>query len=212
MCRPASADRLRQPGRRRHRRQGAQGASGQTRQEDRLARRQPGRAPADPACSTPSRRLHRRARRALAFDIVGFDPRGVGQSAPIDRLSDGALDDFLGTDPTPDDDAEEQDLLAAARALASGCEANNRELLAHVSTETRPRTWTAPALGDGQLNYLGKSYGTFLGATYADLFPERVGRFVLDGVVPPDLTSAQVAAGQAKGFELATSLRRGLRG
>ena len=90
-------------------------------------------------------RLHRRARRALGLRHRRLRPRGVGQSAPIDRLSDGALDDFLGTDPTPDDDAEEQDLLAAARALASGCEANNRELLAHVSTETRPRTWTSCA-------------------------------------------------------------------
>ncbi|HKX67151.1 MAG TPA: alpha/beta hydrolase [Intrasporangium sp.] len=141
-----------------------------------------------------------------AFDIVGFDPRGVGQSAPIDCLGDGALDDFLGTDPTPDDEAEKQDLLAAARTMASGCEANNRELLAHVSTEDAAKDMDVlrSALGDGQLNYLGKSYGTFLGTTYADLFPERVGRFVLDGVVPPDLTSAQVAEGQAKGFELAT--------
>ena len=68
------------------------------------------------------------------------------------------------------------------------------------------------ALGDGQLNYLGKSYGTFLGATYADLFPERVGRFVLDGVVAPDLTSAQVAEGQAGGSSWPPGLRRGLRG
>ena len=141
-----------------------------------------------------------------SFDIVGFDPRGVGQSAPIDCLSDGALDDFLGTDPTPDNRAEEQDLVAAARTMASGCEANNRKLLAHVSTEDAAKDMDVlrAALGDSQLNYLGKSYGTFLGSTYAGMFPERVGRFVLDGVVPPDLTSAQQAEGQAKGFELAT--------
>jgi len=60
------------------------------------------------------------------------------------------------------------------------------------------------ALGEDQLTYLGKSYGTFLGATYADLFPEKVGRFVLDGVVAPDLTTSEVNLGQAKGFELAT--------
>ena len=60
------------------------------------------------------------------------------------------------------------------------------------------------ALGDSQLNYLGKSYGTFLGSTYAGLFPKRVGRFVLDGVVPPDLTNAELSEGQARGFELAT--------
>ncbi len=59
-------------------------------------------------------------------------------------------------------------------------------------------------LGEEKLNYLGKSYGTYLGATYADLFPQLVGRFVLDGVVAPDLTSAEVNLGQAKGFETAT--------
>jgi pimeloyl-ACP methyl ester carboxylesterase len=59
-------------------------------------------------------------------------------------------------------------------------------------------------LGQKKLNYLGKSYGTFLGATYADLFPTLVGRFVLDGVVAPDLTSSEVNAGQAAGFETAT--------
>ncbi len=60
------------------------------------------------------------------------------------------------------------------------------------------------ALGDAKLNYLGKSYGTYLGTVYADLFPKLVGQFVLDGVVPPDLTSAQVNEGQAAGFEVAT--------
>jgi pimeloyl-ACP methyl ester carboxylesterase len=141
-----------------------------------------------------------------SFDIVGFDPRGVGQSAPIDCLEDDALDDFLGTDPTPDDDSEQQDLLAAAQTMADGCEQNNPDLIAHVSTVDAANDMDVlrAALGDAHLNYLGKSYGTFLGATYAELFPQRVGRFVLDGVVPPDLTSAELAQGQAQGFELAT--------
>ena len=60
------------------------------------------------------------------------------------------------------------------------------------------------ALASPRLDYLGKSYGTFLGATYADLFPRKVGRFVLDGVVAPDLSSTQVNQGQAEGFETAT--------
>ena len=141
-----------------------------------------------------------------SFDIVGFDPRGVGLSAPIDCLSDDDLDDFLNTDPTPDDRAEQQALLRAARTMASGCQEKNPEVLAHVSTADAAKDMDLlrAALGDDQLNYLGKSYGTFLGATYAELFPERVGRFVLDGVVPPDLTSVELARGQAKGFELAT--------
>ena len=60
------------------------------------------------------------------------------------------------------------------------------------------------ALGEPKLNYLGASYGTFLGATYAGLFPAQVGRFVLDGPLPPDVTAQDLMTGQAKGFEIAT--------
>jgi pimeloyl-ACP methyl ester carboxylesterase len=140
------------------------------------------------------------------FDVVGFDPRGVGRSAPLDCLSDRQLDAFMGADQTPDDTAEEQALLTQARTLADACEAKNPTLLPHLSTADSAKDMDVlrAALGDSQLNYLGKSYGTFLGSTYAGLFPKRVGRFVLDGVVPPDLTNAELSEGQARGFELAT--------
>ena len=140
------------------------------------------------------------------YDVAGFDPRGVGRSAPVDCLSDRQLDTFLGTDPTPDNQSEEQQLLVEAKDLASGCEQKNAKLLPHLSTVDAAKDMDVlrAALGDRQLNYLGKSYGTFLGSTYAGLFPKRVGRFVLDGVVPPDLTSAELGLGQAQGFELAT--------
>ncbi|MEO7447582.1 MAG: alpha/beta fold hydrolase, partial [Humibacillus sp.] len=140
------------------------------------------------------------------FDVVGFDPRGVGRSAPLDCISDKQLDGFMGADQTPDDPAEQQALLAQAKVLADGCEAKNPALLPHLSTEDTAKDMDVlrAALGDGQLNYLGKSYGTFLGSTYAGLFPTRVGRFVLDGVVPPDLTNKELSEGQARGFELAT--------
>jgi pimeloyl-ACP methyl ester carboxylesterase len=140
------------------------------------------------------------------FDVVGFDPRGVGRSAPLDCLSDGQLDAFMSADQTPDDAAEEQALLTQARALADGCEARNPALLPHLSTEDSAKDMDVlrAAVGDSQLNYIGKSWGTFLGSTYAGLFPKRVGRFVLDGVLPPDVTSAEMAEGQARGFELAT--------
>ncbi len=141
-----------------------------------------------------------------AYDIVGFDPRGVGESEPIDCLDDAGLDAFLGMDPTPDDLTEEQAFVAGAKALADGCKAHGGALLAHVSTVDAAKDMDVlrAALGEPKLNYLGKSYGTFLGSTYAGLFPAKVGRFVLDGVVPPDLSSQELSEGQARGFELAT--------
>ncbi len=140
------------------------------------------------------------------YDIVGFDPRGVGRSAPITCLSDSALDAFLSFDPTPQTPAQERAFAANARKLPDACRAKADPLLPHVSTEDAARDMDIlrAALGEKQLTYLGKSYGTFLGATYAGLFPKQVGRFVLDGVVPPDLTSEQVNLGQAEGFERAT--------
>ena len=141
-----------------------------------------------------------------SYDIVGFDPRGVGRSAPIDCLSDRELDDFLGGDPTPDDAAEQETFAAGARELGRKCEANAGPLLGHVSTVDAAKDMDVlrAALGERTLTYLGKSYGTYLGATYAGLFPTLVGRFVLDGVVPPDVTAEEVNIGQAQGFDRAT--------
>lgn len=141
-----------------------------------------------------------------AYDIVGFDPRGVGTSAPIKCLSDRELDNFLSTDPVPDNETQEQQLADLDKAFADKCKANGGPLLGHVSTieAAKDMDILRAALVEPKLNYLGKSYGTFLGATYADLFPGRVGRFVLDGVIDPDLTSSQVNDGQAVGFETAT--------
>ncbi|MFW5472612.1 alpha/beta hydrolase [Knoellia sp. CPCC 206450] len=140
------------------------------------------------------------------FDIVGFDPRGVGRSAPIDCITDPELDAFLGQDPTPDDSAEQQEFAANAKGFADECGTNAGPLLGHVSTVDAAKDMDVlrAALGERKLHYLGKSYGTYLGATYAGLFPQLVGRFVLDGVVAPDLTSQEVNLGQAKGFETAT--------
>ena len=141
-----------------------------------------------------------------AYDVVGFDPRGVGRSAPIDCLTDAELDTFLGADPTPDDPAEEQAFAATAAGFAQACAATAGPLLAHVSTEDAARDMDVlrAALGEEKLTYLGKSYGTYLGTVYAELFPKHVGRMVLDGVVAPDLTPEELNLGQAKGFELAT--------
>jgi pimeloyl-ACP methyl ester carboxylesterase len=141
-----------------------------------------------------------------AYDIVGFDPRGVGSSSPIKCLNDRQLDELLGADPTPDDKTEEQRFADLAKAFGDKCLANGGPLLGHVSTieAAKDMDILRAALVETKLDYLGASYGTFLGATYADLFPTKVGRFVLDGAVRPDLTSSQVSEGQAVGFETAT--------
>ncbi|MDQ1484098.1 MAG: hypothetical protein QOF35_2174, partial [Actinomycetota bacterium] len=141
-----------------------------------------------------------------AYDIVGFDPRGVGTSAPLKCLNDRELDAFLGSDPTPDTKAEEQEFADSAKAFAAKCKVRAGALLGHVSTVEAAKDMDIlrAALGETKLTFLGKSYGTFLGATYAGQFPGKVGRFVLDGVLDPNLTSSQVNEGQAVGFETAT--------
>jgi alpha/beta hydrolase fold. len=141
-----------------------------------------------------------------AYDVVGFDPRGVGLSSPIRCLSDRELDSFLGGDPTPDNKPEEQQFADVAKAFADKCKANGGPLLGHVSTIEAAKDMDVlrAALGETKLDFLGKSYGTFIGATYADLFPTKVDKMVLDGVVDPNLTSSQVNEGQAVGFETAT--------
>jgi pimeloyl-ACP methyl ester carboxylesterase len=139
------------------------------------------------------------------YDVVGFDPRGVGESTPVDCLSDDELDGFVATDASPDDEAEIAEIQAQSQALATGCAELSGELLPHVASADVARDLDVlrTVLGDEQLTYLGKSYGTFIGATYAELFPERVGRMVLDGALDPSLPGEQVAIGQAEGFERA---------
>jgi len=139
------------------------------------------------------------------YDIVGFDPRGVAASAPIRCLSDAETDRFAAQDGSPDNSAEEAELVRLARHLGDRCAARNDGLLAHVGTRDTARDLDVlrAVLGDNKLNFLGKSYGTYLGAIYAEMFPDLVGRLVLDGVVDPAADSAALARSQAVGFELA---------
>ena len=141
-----------------------------------------------------------------SYDVVGFDPRGVGKSAPLKCLTAQQTDQLLGADPTPDTPSEVDDTVALFRQLGARCKAGGGELLAHVDTVEAARDMDVlrAALGDKRLFYLGKSYGTFLGATYAGLFPKNVGRMVLDGAIDPSLSQDDVNVGQAKGFEQAT--------
>lgn len=141
-----------------------------------------------------------------AYDVVGFDPRGVAASQPIVCYDGPQFDAFLSVDPTPDDPAEEQQLATADRDFGQACEQRNKALLGHVSTVEAAKDMDVlrAALGDQKLNFFGASYGTFLGATFADQFPKRVGRFILDGAIDPSLDGKAQALGQAEGFERAT--------
>jgi pimeloyl-ACP methyl ester carboxylesterase len=140
------------------------------------------------------------------YDIVGFDPRGVGQSDPIHCLTSAQTDAMYGEDPSPTTPAQIATATSIAQAFATACGAKNGELLRYVGTVNAARDMDVlrAALGDQRLSYLGKSYGTLLGATYANEFPTKVGRMVLDGVLPPQLTADQIDEGQAEGFETAT--------
>jgi len=139
------------------------------------------------------------------FDIVGFDPRGVADSTPVRCQTDAETDRFLAVDGSPDDAAEERTALEVAREFAQNCKRRAGRLLPHVSTANAARDMDVmrAALGDESLHYLGKSYGTLLGATYAGLFPSRVGRLVLDGALDPAASNAEINREQTKGFELA---------
>ena len=139
------------------------------------------------------------------YDIVGFDPRGTGGSAPVDCLSDEQLTEFLAADPSPDEPAEVEALVADLETFFDGCVERSGDLAAHVSTVEAAKDMDVlrAALGESGLTYLGASYGTKLGATYAELFPDRADRLVLDGAVDVSLTSRELNLGQAAGFERA---------
>ncbi|TFH52671.1 alpha/beta hydrolase [Actinomyces viscosus] len=182
-----------------------------------------------------------------SFDIIGFDPRGVGASTPItcdvvggalpagaaqaamgvnDPLPGSLAADAAGADPTPFQDAQDPAADGAAQGDISfqtlideitkdfkqeeaQCAASTKPagLLDHVDTVSVARDLDVlrALSGDDKLNYLGFSYGTYLGAHYAELFPANTGRMVLDGALDPSLSLAERASGQAAGFE--SSLR-----
>ncbi|MFF3931014.1 alpha/beta hydrolase [Streptomyces hirsutus] len=139
------------------------------------------------------------------YDMVAVDPRGVARSEPVECLDGPEMDAYTQTDFTPDDEKEADTLVAGYRKFAEGCGADAPKLLRHVSTieAARDMDIVRAALGDEKLNYVGASYGTFLGATYAGLFPDRTGRLVLDGALDPSLSARQLNIEQTAGFETA---------
>jgi pimeloyl-ACP methyl ester carboxylesterase len=143
-----------------------------------------------------------------SFDIIGFDPRGVALSTPLDCLTDKEVDEFIAFDGTPDTDQELKESLQLSINLAKGCEAVENNLIAHVGTQEAARDMDIirELVGDEKLNFLGASYGTYLGGMYAELFPDKVGRLVLDGAVDPSLSGEEQSFDQAVGLD--TALKR----
>jgi pimeloyl-ACP methyl ester carboxylesterase len=148
------------------------------------------------------------ARLQASYDIVGFDPRGVNRSSAVSCYDDPKQLDAYLYDISPNEpgsDAWIADLEAANERFGQLCLEHTGELLQYVDTVSAARDLDLlrAILGDEKLNYLGYSYGTLLGATYADLYPENTGRMVFDGAVDPATSNFDVTAIQAQGFESA---------
>ncbi|WP_327697551.1 alpha/beta hydrolase [Streptomyces sp. NBC_00459] len=139
------------------------------------------------------------------YDLVSFDPRGVGRSAGVRCEDDEQLDAYFQQDATPDNAAERSELLDNTRKFNAACEKNSKGMLPHVRTTDAARDLDLmrQVLGDDKLYYFGISYGTELGGVYAHLFPKKVGRAVFDAVIDPTRTPEQGSLGQAEGFQLA---------
>ena len=138
------------------------------------------------------------------YDIVGFDPRGVSRSAPITCYNDQETDANYASDSKPDNAAEFKAAIAETKIFIQKC-FNKNEHLTSFSTANAARDMDIlrAALGETKLNYVGKSYGTYLGTLYADIFPDNVGRFVLDGAVDPNIPMKEQNLSQAIGFDKA---------
>ncbi|MEV0374050.1 alpha/beta hydrolase [Streptomyces sp. NPDC050636] len=124
---------------------------------------------------------------AKAYDFVGFDPRGVGHSAPISCIDPQEFVKAPKADPVPDSEADKLAQRKLAKEYADGCAERSGDLLPYMTTANTVRDLDVirAALGEKKLNFLGVSYGTYMGAVYATLFPDHVRRMIVDSVVNP---------------------------
>ncbi|MGB6570426.1 MAG: alpha/beta hydrolase [Trebonia sp.] len=140
------------------------------------------------------------------FDIVGFDPRGVGGSLPAVRCMTGPqLDTYFAVNGDPANAAQLATVVSESKLYAAECARNAAALLPYMGTVNAAKDMDVlrAALGENALTYLGKSYGTYLGASYAQQFPTKVRALVLDGAVDPKASGLQLDVTQAAGFESA---------
>lgn len=138
-----------------------------------------------------------------SFDIIGWDPRGTGLSEPAIDCTDDYDHFYAGTDITPDDDTERQQLVDLAEEYAASCIERSGDFLAYVGTNNSARDMDAirQALGEETISYFGFSYGSELGAAWATMFPDTVRAAVLDGAADPTATLDEGGIQQSEGFE-----------
>ena len=140
------------------------------------------------------------------YDLVSFDPRGVGKSRPVECTDGPTTDALYAEDPTPDSPEELRsfyDGTSDVTDFVAACVAKNGAWLGQLGSRNVARDMDRlrAALGDDQLHYLGYSYGTVIGAVYAQMFPARVGRMVLDAPVDLSVDALAELRGDAQGFE-----------
>jgi len=140
------------------------------------------------------------------FDVIGWDPRGVGRSSAVTCYTDTADQDafiYGIPDSEPGTPEWEAEVIDASLDFIAACEQNTGPLLEFVDTESTVQDLDLlrAIVGDTTLTYFGYSYGTEIGARYADRFPDTVGRLVLDGATDPTSTTFEVVLAQSEGFE-----------
>ncbi len=138
------------------------------------------------------------------FNLVSFDPRGVGASDPVNCTNAAGMRALIALNPSPTSDAQIRQVVAGVKSFIKGCETETPAfILDNVSTlnTVRDLDRLRIALGEPKLNYFGFSYGTYIGELYVKLFPHNFRTMVLDGVVDPALSTTDSNLQQAVGFE-----------
>lgn len=142
------------------------------------------------------------------YDLVSFDPRGTGRSRPVECISDATADRLNAVDPTPNSDADLRAFYDGTNEpvdVVARCVERNGAWLAQLGSRNVARDLDRlrAALGEDVLDFVGYSYGTVIGSVYAQMFPDRVGRMVLDSPVDLSADALEELRGNSQGFEQA---------